>query len=49
MSSFEWNKIIGALLGSMILAMVSGIIASNLVKPKRLEHPAYAIAVTEPT
>ena len=48
MSSFEWNKIIGAVLGSMILAMVSGIIASNLVKPKRLEHPAYAIAVTEP-
>jgi cytochrome c len=49
MSSFEWNKIIGAILGSMILAMVSGIIASNLVKPKHLEHPAYAIAVAEPT
>jgi cytochrome c len=49
MSSFEWNKIIGAVLGSMILAMVCGIIASNLVKPKRLEHPAYAIAAAEPT
>jgi cytochrome c len=49
MSSFEWNKIIGAILGSMILAMVSGIIAGNLVKPKRLEHPAYAIAVAEPS
>jgi cytochrome c len=49
MSSFEWNKIIGAVLGSMILAMVSGIIASNLVKPKRLEHPAYAVAAAEPS
>jgi cytochrome c len=48
MSSFEWNKIIGAILGSMILAMVSGIIAGNLVKPKRLDHPAYAVAVAEP-
>jgi cytochrome c len=47
MSSFEWNKIIGAVLGAMILAMVSGIIAGNLVKPKRLEHPAYAIAGAE--
>jgi cytochrome c len=49
MSSFEWNQIIGAVLGSMILAMVSGIIARNLVKPKRLDHPAYAVAVTEPS
>ncbi len=47
MSSFEWNKIAGAILASMILAMVSGIIASNLVKPKHLEHPAYAVAAPE--
>jgi len=49
MSSFEWNKIIGAVLGSMILAMVSGIIAGNLVKSKRLEHPVYTVAGGEPT
>jgi len=49
MSSFEWNKIIGALLGAMILAMVSGIIAANLVKPKLLAQPAYVVAGVEPS
>ncbi|HZB92312.1 MAG TPA: cytochrome c family protein [Stellaceae bacterium] len=44
MSSFEWNKIIGAVLASMILAMVSGIIASNLVKPTIPAKPAYVVA-----
>jgi cytochrome c len=44
MSSFEWNKIIGAILASMILAMVSGIIASNLVKPTIPAKPAYVVA-----
>jgi cytochrome c len=38
------NKILGAVLGAMILAMVSGIIASNLVKPRRLEQPVYTVA-----
>ena len=44
MSSFEWNKIAGAVLATMILAMVSGIIASILVRPRPLEHPAYMVA-----
>lgn len=42
--SFEANKIAGAILAAMILAMVSGIISNMLVHPKLLEQPAYAIA-----
>ena len=34
--SFEMNKIAGAILASMIVAIVSGFIASALVKPKML-------------
>ncbi len=41
MPSFEWNKIIASVLTAMIVAMVSGILASQLVRPKRLEHPVY--------
>lgn len=42
--SFEANKIAGAILAAMILAMVAGIISNILVRPTRLEKPAYAIA-----
>ena len=41
MSSFEWNKIIASVLTAMIVAMVSGILASQIVHPKRLEKPVY--------
>ena len=41
MSSFEWNKIIASVLTAMIVAMVSGILASQLVRPKHLAHPVY--------
>ena len=41
MSSFEWNKIIASVLTAMIVAMVTGIIASSIVRPKHLENPAY--------
>ncbi|HEV2336130.1 MAG TPA: cytochrome c family protein [Stellaceae bacterium] len=41
MSSFEWNKIIASVLTAMIVAMVSGILASKLVHPTHLEHLAY--------
>ena len=47
MSSFEWNKIIGAVLASMILAMVSGIIAGTLVKPTVPAKPVYVVASAE--
>jgi cytochrome c len=41
MSSFEWNKIIASVLTAMIVAMVTGILASELVRPKHLEQPVY--------
>ncbi|HZK90128.1 MAG TPA: cytochrome c family protein [Stellaceae bacterium] len=41
MSSFEWNKIIGSVLTAMIVAMATGIIASGIVHPVRLEKAAY--------
>ncbi|HEY3910610.1 MAG TPA: c-type cytochrome [Stellaceae bacterium] len=44
MSSFEWNKIIGSILTALIIAMVSGILASMLVRPKQLEKPVFLVA-----
>lgn len=41
MSSFEWNKIIASVLTAMIVAMVAGILASQIVRPKHLEHAVY--------
>jgi len=41
MPSFEWNKIIASVLTAMIVAMVAGILAHEIVRPKPLEHPAY--------
>ena len=41
MSSFEWNKIIASILTAMIVAMVSGILASKLVSPKELAKPVF--------
>ncbi len=42
--SFEMNKILGALLGAMILAMATGIISRALVNPAELATPAYMVA-----
>ena len=41
MPSFEWNKIIASVLTAMIVAMVAGILASEIVRPKRLEKAVY--------
>jgi cytochrome c len=41
MQTFEWNKIIASVLTAMIVAMVSGILATFVVHPARLEKPAY--------
>lgn len=41
MPSFEWNKVIASVLTAMIVAMVTGIIASSIVRPRHLEKPAY--------
>jgi len=49
MSSFEWNKIIASVLTAMIVAMASGILAGQLVRPKELEKPVFVVAGAEPT
>jgi cytochrome c len=43
----EFNKIAAAILTAGIIAMVSGIIAGALVRPKLLEKPVYVIAGVE--
>lgn len=43
MSSFEWNKVIASVLTALIIAMVSGILASELVRPKQLEKPVFVV------
>jgi len=43
MSSFEWNKIIASVLTAMIVAMASGILAGQLVRPKELEKPGFVV------
>jgi cytochrome c len=47
MGDLEFNKIAAAVLTAGIIAMVTGIIAGSLVKPKPLEKPAYVIAGVE--
>lgn len=47
MSSFEWNKIIASVLTALIVAMVSGILASQLVRPKELAKPVFVVAGAE--
>ena len=41
MSSFEWNKVIASVLTAMIVAMVAGILASQIVRPHRLHEAVY--------
>jgi cytochrome c len=49
MQSFEWNKIIASVLTALIVAMVSGILASMLVSPKELAKPVFVVAGGEQT
>jgi cytochrome c len=49
MSSFEWNKIIASVLTAMIVAMVSGILADQLVHPKELAKPVFVVQGSEQT
>jgi cytochrome c len=49
MSSFEWNKIIASVLTAMIVAMVAGILANQLVRPKELEKPVFLVQGAEQT
>jgi cytochrome c len=49
MSSLEFNKLAASLLVALIVAMVTGLIAEQLVHPKHLEAAAYPIAGGEAT
>ncbi|MGE0258415.1 MAG: cytochrome c family protein [Alphaproteobacteria bacterium] len=41
MSSFEWNKVIASVLTAAIVAMVAGVLASQIVRPHRLHEAVY--------
>jgi cytochrome c len=42
--SFEMNKVVGAFLGALMLAMICGFIADGLVSPHELAKPVYMVA-----
>jgi cytochrome c len=47
MDSFELNKIIGAILGTCLVLLVTSFTANALFAPEKLEKPGFAIAVKE--
>lgn len=46
MSSFEWNKIIASVLTALIVAMVSGLLADQLIRSEKPAKPAFLVAGT---
>jgi cytochrome c len=48
MQAFEWNKIIASVLTALIVAMVAGLLAEELIRPTRLEKPVFVVAGTAP-
>lgn len=49
MQELEFNKIAAAVLTAGIVAMVSGIIANAVVRPKPLDKPVYVVAGVQQT
>jgi cytochrome c len=47
MDSFEFNKIMGAILGTCLVVLVTNFTASAIFAPKALEKPGFEIAVKE--
>ena len=47
MDSFEFNKIAGAVLGTMLITFGLGIVADEIFHGETPEKPGYAIAVAE--
>src|SRR5229473_3457317 len=47
MDSFELNKVLGAILGTCLILLVTNFTASALFAPKPPEKPGYEIAVKE--
>lgn len=48
MPSFEWNKIIASALTAVIVAMVCGILASQIIRTNELEKPVFMVAGAAP-
>jgi cytochrome c len=46
MPSFELNKIIASVLTALIVAMLSGLLAEQFVRPNELAHPVFVVAGT---
>lgn len=46
MPSFEFNKIIASILTALIVAMVSGLLAEQFVRPQELAKPVFVAAGT---
>ena len=49
MDSFEWNKIIGATLGTVLFIVALYIVIGGLMAPHKAEKPGMEVAVTEET
>src|ERR1700748_898460 len=47
MDSFELNKILGAILGTCLVLLVTSFTANALFAPPKLEKPGFAIAAEE--
>src|SRR5260370_14496282 len=47
MDSFELNKVLGAILGTCLVLLVTSFTAQALFAPKALEKPGFEIAVKE--
>jgi cytochrome c len=47
MNSFELNKVMGAILGTCLMLMVTSIAANAIFAPSKVEKPGYDIAVKE--
>ena len=43
MDSFEWNKIIGAVLGTVIFIFVVRLVAEHVYEPEHPEKPGYIV------
>jgi cytochrome c len=43
MDSFEWNKIIGAVLGTVIFIFVVRLVAEHVYEPEHPEKPGYVV------
>lgn len=49
MDSFEWNKIIGAVLGTILVIVALYIVVGGVMTPHKAEKPGMEVAVTEPS